>query len=198
VSNKSDYRPRLIDHYLQKVVPEMKAKFNYKNIMQVPKLEKITLNIGVGKAKEDPASLKNTVEDVRMITGQQPVITKAKKAISNFKIRMGDPVGVCVTMRRFRMYEFFDRLVTTAFPRVRDFSGLPDKSFDGRGNYTFGIKEQIIFPEINYDKVDKIRGMKITITTSAKTDEEARELLVLLGFPFKKRSSAMKTPGENN
>ncbi len=197
MAKKSEYKPRLEVLYRTDIVPGMVKKFGYKNRMQVPKLEKITLNIGVGKAKEEAASLKKAQEDIRVISGQQPIVTHAKKAISNFKIRQGDPVGCCVTLRRARMYEFLDRLISTAFPRVRDFSGLYDKSFDGRGNYSMGIKEQIIFPEIDYDKVDKIRGMNITITTTAKTDEEAYELLSLLGFPFKKRISAPLAAGES-
>jgi len=196
VTKKAEYKPRLFEEYNKTVIPAMIKKFGYKNVMQVPKLTKIDLNIGVGKVKEEPASLKNAQEDIRIITGQQPVVTRAKKAISNFKIRQGDPVGCHVTLRRGRMYEFLDRLISTAFPRVRDFSGMPDKSFDGRGNYSMGIKEQIIFPEINYDKVDKIRGMNITISTTAKTDAEAYELLVLFGFPFKKRSVKTETTGE--
>jgi len=196
VTKKAEYKPRLFEEYNKTVIPAMIKKFGYKNVMQVPKLTKIDLNIGIGKVKEEPASLKNAQEDIRIITGQQPVVTRAKKAISNFKIRQGDPVGCHVTLRRGRMYEFLDRLISTAFPRVRDFSGMPDKSFDGRGNYSMGIKEQIIFPEINYDKVDKIRGMNITISTTAKTDAEAYELLVLFGFPFKKRSVKTETTGE--
>lgn len=196
MTKKAEYKPRLFEEYNKTVIPAMIKKFGYKNVMQVPKLTKIDLNIGVGKVKEEPASLKNAQEDIRIITGQQPVVTRAKKAISNFKIRQGDPVGCHVTLRRGRMYEFLDRLISTAFPRVRDFSGMPDKSFDGRGNYSMGIKEQIIFPEINYDKVDKIRGMNITISTTAKTDAEAYELLVLFGFPFKKRSVKTETTGE--
>lgn len=195
---KSEYRPRLNVLYETDIVSKMIKKFGYKNKMQVPKLEKICINIGVGKAKEEAASLKKAQEDIRVISGQQPVITRAKKSISNFKIRQGDPVGCCVTLRRERMFEFLDRLISTAFPRVRDFSGLPDKSFDGRGNYSIGIREQIIFPEIDYDKVDRIRGMNITITTNAKTDEEAYNLLSLFGFPFKKRVSAPLESGESN
>jgi len=197
VEEKSEYKPRLEVLYRDDIVPRMVKRFGYGNRMQVPKLEKITLNIGVGKAKEEAASLKKAQEDIRVISGQQPIVTYAKKAISNFKIRQGDPVGCCVTLRRARMYEFLDRLISIAFPRVRDFSGLHDKSFDGRGNYSMGIREQIIFPEIDYDKVDKIRGMNITITTTAKTDEEAYELLSLLGFPFKKRVSAPLEAGES-
>lgn len=195
---KSEYRPRLNVLYETDIVSKMIKKFGYKNKMQVPKLEKICINIGVGKAKEEAASLKKAQEDIRVISGQQPVITRAKKSISNFKIRQGDPVGCCVTLRRERMFEFLDRLISTAFPRVRDFSGLPDKSFDGRGNYSIGIREQIIFPEIDYDKVDRIRGMNITITTTAKTDEEAYNLLSLFGFPFKKRVSVTLESGESN
>ncbi len=194
----SKYIPRLFKQYNKKCVPALMKKFGYKNRMQVPKLEKIVFNIGVGKTKEDPNLLKKAQEDLMTITGQHPIITKAKKAISNFKIRAGDPVGCSVTLRRDRMYEFLDRLINTAVPRIRDFSGLPDKSFDGRGNYSMGIKEQIIFPEIDYDKVDKIRGMNITIATTAKNDEEAFELLSLFGFPFKRRSSVPKLAGENS
>lgn len=185
---KSKYKPRLLELYEKKIISAMMKKFGYKNKMQVPKLSKITINIGVGRAKEEPTLLKKAQEDLRVITGQQPIITKSKRAISNFKIRAGDPVGCLVTLRRYRMYEFLDRLISTAIPRVRDFSGLPDKSFDGRGNYSMGVREQIIFPEIDYDKVDRIRGMNITITTEARTDEEAGELLSGFGFPFRKQS----------
>jgi len=198
VLKKSEYRSRLNVLYETDIVSKMIKKFGYKNKMQVPKLEKICINIGVGKAKEEAASLKKAQEDIRVVSGQQPVITRAKKSISNFKIRQGDPVGCCVTLRRERMFEFLDRLISTAFPRVRDFSGLPDKSYDGRGNYSIGIREQIIFPEIDYDKVDRIRGMNITITTTAKTDEEAYNLLSLFGFPFKKRVSVTLESGESN
>jgi large subunit ribosomal protein L5 len=187
VAKKSEYKPRLLTAYETEIIPAMLKKFGYRNIMQVPKLVKISINLGIGKTKEDPASLKKAVEDLRTITGQQPMVTKAKRAISNFKIKTGDSVGCAVTLRRARMYEFLDRLISTALPRVRDFSGLSDKSFDGRGNYSMGLKEQIIFTEIDYDKVDHIRGMNITFTTTAKTDAEAYELLALFGFPFKKR-----------
>jgi large subunit ribosomal protein L5 len=183
--------------YQTEIIPKMQAKFGYKNIMQVPKIVKIAINIGVGKSKEEPTALKKAQEDLRTITGQQPIITKAKKAISNFKIKAGDPVGVTVTLRRERMYEFLDRMITTALPRVRDFSGLSDKSFDGKGNYSVGLKEQIIFPEIDYDKVDKIRGMTVTITTTARTDAEALELLSLFGFPFKRSTSPLKSSTES-
>ncbi|MCD6206241.1 MAG: 50S ribosomal protein L5 [Candidatus Marinimicrobia bacterium] len=198
MAKKVEYRPRLLELYETTIVPAMIKKFGYKNTMEVPRLQKISLNIGVGKAKEEPNALKNAQEDIRIITGQQPVVTHAKKAISNFKIRKGDPVGCSVTLRRHKMYEFLDRLISVALPRVRDFSGLPDKAFDGRGNYNMGIKEQIIFPEIDYDKVDKIRGMNITMTTSAKTDAEARELLALFGFPFKKRPVKAETAEEKS
>ncbi len=195
---KTEYKPRLLQEYQKTVIPAMMKKFGYKNPMQVPRLSKISLNIGVGRAKDEPASLKGAQDDIRTIAGQQPVVTRAKKAISNFKIRQGDPVGTSVTLRRYRMYEFLDRLITTALPRVRDFSGLSDKSFDGRGSYSLGIREQIIFPEINYDKVDKIRGMNITLTTTAKTDAEAYELLSLFGFPFKKRPVKAEAAGETS
>jgi large subunit ribosomal protein L5 len=187
VPKKSGYKPRLLEIYKSEIIPKMMEKFDYRNVNQVPKLKKVTINIGVGRAKEDPNMLKKAQEDIRVITGQQPVVTRAKKAISNFKIRPGDSVGCFVTLRRFRMYEFMDKLISIALPRVRDFSGLSDKSFDGRGSYSLGVKEQIIFPEIDYDKVDRIRGMNITITTTAETDEEAYELLALFGMPFKKR-----------
>ncbi len=180
------YVPRLIERYKKVVVPHMMKKFNYKNPMQVPRLEKIVINMGVGEATENPKFLESAVEDLRVISGQQPVITKAKKAISNFRLRAGTPIGCKVTLRRWRMYEFLDRLITIAIPRIRDFRGLSDKSFDGRGNYSLGVREQIIFPEIDYDKVDKIRGMDITIVTTAETDEEAYELLSAFGMPFRK------------
>ncbi|MDZ7374950.1 MAG: 50S ribosomal protein L5 [candidate division KSB1 bacterium] len=180
------YVPRLLERYRTVVVPHMMKKFNYKNVMQVPRLEKIVINMGVGEATENPKFLESAVEDLRMISGQQPLVTKAKKAISNFRLRAGTPIGCKVTLRRWRMYEFLDRLITIAIPRIRDFRGLSDKSFDGRGNYSLGIREQIIFPEIDYDKVDKIRGMDITIVTTAKTDEEAFELLAAFGMPFRK------------
>lgn len=197
MAKQAEYKPRLMTLYQTEIIPKMQAKFGYKNIMQVPKIVKIAINIGVGKSKEEPTALKRAQEDLRTITGQQPVITKAKKAISNFKIKAGDPVGVTVTLRRERMYEFLDRMITTALPRVRDFSGLSDKSFDGKGNYSVGLKEQIIFPEIDYDKVDKIRGMTVTITTTARTDAEAYELLSLFGFPFKRSTSPLKSSTES-
>lgn len=172
------------------MVPKLKERFGYKNIMQVPAIEKISLNIGVGEATQDAKFLEGAVLDLTTITGQKAVTTKAKKSISNFKLRQGVPIGSRVTLRRERMYEFLDRLINMAIPRVRDFRGVKDSGFDGRGNFTMGIREQIIFPEINYDKVVKIRGMNITIVTTADTDEEAYELLKLFGMPFQKRESA--------
>ncbi len=192
MAKKATYRPRLWEQYQKDIIPAMVKRFDYKNRMEVPRLKKITLSMGVGDAKDDPNNLKKAVADMRTIAGQQPAISKAKKAISNFKIRKGDPVGCFVTLRRSRMFEFFDRLISTGLPRVKDFSGLSDRSFDGRGNFSFGIDEQIVFPEIDYDKIDKIRGMNITINTTAHTDEEAVELLSLFGFPFKKRSKTTK------
>jgi large subunit ribosomal protein L5 len=177
---------RLKAIYNDNVVPAMMEKFQYKSIMQVPKIEKIILNMGVGEAKENSKFLDSAVEEMTLIAGQKPVVTKAKKSISNFKVREGMSVGCKVTLRGDRMYEFFDKLVNIALPRVRDFRGVSKTAFDGRGNYALGIKEQLIFPEINYDKIDKIRGMDIVITTTANTDEEARELLGLMGMPFRK------------
>jgi large subunit ribosomal protein L5 len=160
-------------------------KFKYKNVMQVPKLEKIVINMGLGEAIQNVKVLDSAANDIMLISGQKPVITKAKKSIASFKLRAGMPIGCVVTLRRERMYEFFQKLVTIVLPRVRDFKGISSKSFDGRGNYTIGLREQIIFPEIEYDKVDKVRGMNITIGTSAKSDEEAYELLRLMGMPFR-------------
>ncbi|MEG6566638.1 50S ribosomal protein L5 [Thermoanaerobacterium saccharolyticum] len=177
---------RLKDKYINEVVPALMEKYSYKNIMQVPKLEKIVLNIGLGEARENPKAIEAASNDLAVITGQKPVVTRAKKSIANFKIRAGMPIGVKVTLRGERMYEFADKLFNVALPRVRDFRGLPTKSFDGRGNYSFGIKEQLIFPEIDYDKIDKVRGMDIIFVTTAKNDEEARTLLELMGMPFAK------------
>lgn len=177
---------RIREKYRSEVAPALMEKFNYRSIMEIPKLEKIIINMGVGEAKDNTKTLEAAVEDLRLITGQQPVITKAKKSVSNFKIREGMPVGTKVTLRGNKMYEFADRLLNVALPRVRDFRGVSTKSFDGRGNYSLGIKEQLIFPEIEYDKVDKVRGMDIIFVTTAKNDEEARELLKLLGMPFSK------------
>ncbi len=178
---------RLKDYYKNEVVSAMMDKFKYKNVMQVPKLEKIVINMGVGEAKENAKFLESAVDELATISGQKPVVTKARKSVAAFKLREGMSVGTKVTLRGDRMYEFLDRLVNIALPRVRDFRGVSDKSFDGRGNYALGIKEQLIFPEINYDKVEKVRGMDIIIVTTAKTDEESRELLRLMGMPFAAR-----------
>ena len=179
-----DYKPRLKADYEDRIVKAMTEKFGYKNRLEVPRLDKIVINMGVGEATQDKKRVETAAAEMQQISGQKPVITKAKKSIAQFKLREGMPIGVKVTLRRDRMYEFLDRLVTIALPRVRDFRGLNPKSFDGRGNYALGLKEQIIFPEINYDQIDKVRGMDIIITTTAKTDEEARELLRLFNFPF--------------
>jgi large subunit ribosomal protein L5 len=184
--------PRLWVHYKKEVVGQLMKRFQYKNVMQVPKLEKISVNIGVGKATQDPKLLDAAVKELEQIVGQKPVITRAKKSISNFKLREHLPIGCRVTLRRARMYEFLDRLINVALPRVRDFRGVPDKSFDGHGNYTLGIKEQIIFPEIDVDKVSRITGMDITFVTTAKTDIEAYELLKALGMPFVKRQEVVQ------
>ena len=176
---------RLHDHYKEKVVPQLMEKFGYKSIMEVPRIEKITLNMGVGEAVGDKKSMEFAVGDMARIAGQKPIVTRARKSVAGFKIREGWPIGCKVTLRRERMYEFLDRLVNIALPRVRDFRGLSPKSFDGRGNYSLGVKEQIIFPEVEYDKVDTLRGMDITITTTARTDEEGRALLDGFNFPFK-------------
>jgi large subunit ribosomal protein L5 len=177
---------RLADYYKSNVVGELMKQFNYKSVMEVPKITKITLNMGVGEAVADKKVIQHAVEDMAKIAGQQPVVTKVRKSIAGFKIRDGWPIGCKVTLRRERMYDFLDRLVTIAIPRIRDFRGLNPRSFDGQGNYTMGIHEQIIFPEIDYDKIDAIRGMDITFTTTAKTDEEARALLLAFNFPLKK------------
>jgi large subunit ribosomal protein L5 len=176
---------RLRDYYIKEVVPSLVKEFNYKNRMQVPKLDKIVVNMGVGEAIQNIKALESAVADLSMIVGQKPVITKAKKSIATFKLRQGMSIGCRVTLRGDRMYEFFDRLVNIALPRVRDFRGISQKSFDGRGNFAIGLKEQIIFPEIEYDKIDKIRGMNIVIATTARTDEEARQLLRFMGLPFR-------------
>ena len=178
------YIPRSKALYDAEIAKAMTEKFGYKNVMEVPKIDKITLNMGVGEATQDKKKVTQAAEEMELIAGQKPVITKAKKSIAQFKLREGMPIGAKVTLRRERMYEFLDRMINIALPRVRDFRGLNPKSFDGRGNYAFGIKEQIIFPEISYDRVDKVRGMDIIVTTTAKTDDEARELLRLFGFPF--------------
>jgi len=184
VKAPKDYKPRLRADYDDRIVAAMTEKFGYKNRMEVPRLDKIVVNMGVGEATQDKKKVESAAAEMQAIAGQKPVITKAKKSIAQFKLREGMPIGCKVTLRRERMYEFLDRLVTVALPRVRDFRGLNPKSFDGRGNYAMGLKEQIIFPEINYDQIDKVRGMDVIITTTAKTDEEARELLRLFNFPF--------------
>jgi large subunit ribosomal protein L5 len=176
---------RLYDYYKKNVTEELMKKFGYKSVMEVPRIMKITLNMGVGEAVADKKVMDHAVSDMQKIAGQKPVVTKSKKSIAGFKIRDNYPVGCKVTLRRERMYEFLDRLVTVAIPRIRDFRGVSGKSFDGRGNYNMGIKEQIIFPEIEYDKIDALRGMNITITTTAKTDEEAKALLLAFKFPLK-------------
>ena len=178
------YTPRQKAAYDASIVKAMTEKFGYKNALEVPRLEKITLNMGVGEASQDKKKVQTAAEEMELIAGQKAVITKAKKSIAQFKLREGMPIGCKVTLRRDRMYEFLDRLVTIAMPRIRDFRGLNPKSFDGHGNYAMGLKEQIVFPEISYDKIEKVRGMDIIVTTTAKTDEEARELLTLFGFPF--------------
>ncbi|MDR2678127.1 MAG: 50S ribosomal protein L5 [Zoogloeaceae bacterium] len=176
---------RLFDLYKKDVTPALKERFGYKSVMEVPRITKVTLNMGVGEAVADKKVLENAVGDMQKIAGQKPVVTKAKKSIAGFKIRDGYPIGCMVTLRGPRMYEFLDRLINVALPRVRDFRGVAGKGFDGRGNYNLGVREQIIFPEIEYDKVDALRGMNISITTTAKTDEEAKALLVAFRFPFK-------------
>lgn len=175
---------RLKEKYLQEVAPAMQKQFNYTNVMAIPKLDKVVVNIGLGEAIDNPKALDAAVQDMTTITGQKPIVTKAKKSIAGFKLREGMPIGVKVTLRGDRMYEFIDRLFNVALPRVRDFRGVSGTSFDGRGNYSLGLREQLIFPEIDYDKIDKIRGMQIAFTTTAETDEEGKELLKLLGMPF--------------
>jgi large subunit ribosomal protein L5 len=177
---------RLKEIYKDTVFKSMMEKFNYENVMEVPKLQKVTLNMGLGEAKDNPKMMETAVEELGLISGQSPVVTKAKKSIANFKVRQGMPVGSKVTLRGDSMYEFMDKLFNIALPRVRDFKGVSKNSFDGRGNYSMGVKEQLIFPEINYDKVDRVKGMNIVFTTTAKTDEEAQSLLEFLGMPFQK------------
>jgi large subunit ribosomal protein L5 len=177
---------RLKDYYRNDVAPALMKKFSYKSVMQIPKLEKIVINVGCGEAKENAKVIDSVVSDISAITGQKPIVTKAKKSVANFKVRQGQNIGVKVTLRQDRMYEFLDRLFNVALPRVRDFRGINPNSFDGRGNYSLGLREQLIFPEIEYDKIDKVRGMDIVFVTTAETDEEARELLTLMGAPFAK------------
>ena len=178
--------PRLRTKYAEGIIPAMQKEFSYKNPMQVPRLEKIVINFGLGEATQNPKVIERTVEQCMALAGQKPIVTRSRKAIANFKLRENLPIGVKVTLRRERMFEFLDRLVTIALPRVRDFRGVSGKGFDGRGNFTMGVREQIIFPEINYDAVDKVRGMNITVVTTAKTDAEAKALLAHFGMPFRK------------
>lgn len=177
---------RLQEKYVKEVIPSLVEKFNYDSVMQAPKVDKIVINMGVGDAVSNAKNLEKAVDELTLISGQKPIVTKAKKSIAGFRLREGMPIGAKVTLRGERMYDFLDKLVTVALPRVRDFRGISKKSFDGRGNYTLGIKEQLIFPEIDYDRVDKVRGMDIVIVTTAKSDEESRELLTQLGMPFQK------------
>ena len=180
------YVARLKEEYVNEIAPALMTKFGYKNVMQIPKLDKVVINVACGEAKENSKVIDAVLNDIAAITGQKPIVCRAKKSVANFKLREGMPIGVKVTLRGDRMYEFIDRLFNVAFPRVRDFKGISANSFDGRGNYSTGIKEQLIFPEIEFDKIDKVRGMDINFITTAKTDEEAKELLALLGAPFAK------------
>jgi large subunit ribosomal protein L5 len=177
--------PRLRERYRSEIIAKLMERFGYKNRMQVPRLEKIVVNVGLGEATANPKLIDNAVQEITAITGQKPIVRKAKKSIANFKLREGQAVGVMVTLRRERMWEFLDRLVCIALPRVRDFRGVSSRGFDGAGNYTLGLKEQIVFPEVNFDKVEKVKGMNITVVTTAQTDEEAKQLLAFLGMPFR-------------
>lgn len=178
---------RLKDKYWQEVVPALQKEFGYKNIMQVPRIHKVVINIGMGEAIQNAKAMDNAVRDLADITGQRPVVTRAKRSVASFKLREGMPIGCMVTLRGERMYYFLDKLFNVALPRLRDFQGVPPDAFDGRGNYTLGIREQLVFPEVDYDKIDKVRGMEITVVTTARTDEEGRRLLQLMGMPFKNR-----------
>ena len=178
--------PRLKERYQQEIAPALQQEFGYANRMQVPRLEKVTVNIGLGEAVQNAKALDSAMADLTAITGQKPVVTRAKKSIANFKIRQGMPIGLMVTLRGDRMYEFLDRFLNVALPRIRDFQGAPANAFDGRGNYSLGVREQLIFPEIDYDRIDRIRGLQVTIVTTARSDEEARRLLQLLGVPFQR------------
>jgi large subunit ribosomal protein L5 len=186
LTSSAGARTRVQEQYAEQVAPALQREFSYKNPMELPRLQKITLNIGLGEARENPRAVETATADLATITGQKPVVTRANKSIANFRIREGMPIGVMVTLRGQRMYEFFDRLVNAALPRIRDFRGLPTKAFDGRGNYSLGLREQLVFPEIEYDKIDRIRGMQININTTARSDEEGKRLLELLGMPFAK------------
>ena len=189
---KNIYQPRLLNRYHDKVIGQLSERLKIKNVMRLPKIEKVVLNMGIGDARENAKALKSGVEELTAIAGQKAVVTHAKKAISNFKTRAGDPVGVRVTLRTTRMYEFLERFIAVASPRIRDFRGLTAKGFDGRGNYNFGIEEQIIFPEVDYDKVNQIRGMNITIVTTGQTDEEAYKLLVSMGLPIRQKRNKVE------
>jgi large subunit ribosomal protein L5 len=178
--------PRLKERYRSEIVPELMREFSYRNVMQVPRVEKVTLNIGLGEAKDNARAVESATADLATISGQKAVVTKAKKAIANFKIRQNMPIGAAVTLRGDRMYEFLDRMLNAALPRIRDFRGVPTKAFDGRGNFSLGLREQLIFPEIDYDKVDRIRGLQVNIVTTARNDEEGRRLLEMMGMPFAK------------
>ena len=181
----SDYQPRLRNKYKDEIVPQLMKDFGFKNVMQVPKLERIVINMGLGEAVQNAKLVESAAEELKAITGRKPVVTRAKKSIAGFKLREGMPIGVMVTLRGEQMYDFLDRLVSLALPRTRDFKGISPKAFDGRGNYTLGIREQIVFPEINYDKIDRIKGMNVTLVTTAETDEQGRALLKSLGMPFR-------------
>jgi large subunit ribosomal protein L5 len=181
----TDYEPRLRNKYKDEIIPQLMKDFGFKNIMQVPKLERIVVNMGLGEAVQNAKLIESAAEELKAITGRKPVITRAKKSIASFKLREGMPIGVMVTLRGEQMYDFLDRLVSIALPRTRDFKGISPKAFDGRGNYTLGIREQIVFPEINYDKIDRIKGMNVTLVTTAETDEQGRALLKSLGMPFR-------------
>ncbi len=181
----SEYEPRLRNKYKSEIVPQLMKDFSFKNVMQVPKLERIVINMGLGEAVQNAKLIESAVEELTAITGQKPIVTRAKKSIASFKLREGMPIGVMVTLRGKQMYDFLDRLVSIVLPRTRDFKGISPKAFDGRGNYTLGIREQIVFPEINYDKIDRIKGMNVTLVTTAETDEQGRALLKSLGMPFR-------------
>lgn len=178
--------PRLLERYRKEVAPALQQMFGYKNVMEIPKIEKVVVNVGLGEALQNAKALDNMSRDLAMITGQKPLVTRARKSIATFKLRKGNPIGLKVTLRGRRMYDFLDRLFNVALPRVRDFRGVSPDAFDGRGNYTLGIREHLIFPEVDYDKVDRVRGLEVTIVTTAETDEEARELLRLMGMPFRR------------
>ena len=196
VKKKYIYQPRLLNRYHDEVIGQLSERLKIKNVMRLPKIKKVVLNMGIGDARENANVLKSAVEELTAIAGQKAVVTHAKKAISNFKTRAGDPVGVRVTLRTTRMYEFLERFIAVASPRIRDFRGLPSKGFDGRGNYNFGIEEQIIFPEVDYDKVNQIRGMNITIVTTGQTDEEAYELLAAMGLPIRQKRNKVEEEAE--